>query len=506
MRVKNSIRNITISLIGQLLSIVIAFITRQIFIANLNEVYLGINGLFVNIISLLSLTEMGFSTAIVYVMYKPLAENDHNKINYIMKYFSKIYKIIGLIIFILGMGLLPFLKYMINTSESIVNIKILFGLYLLNSSVSYLFSYRRVLLIADQKSYISNIFKYSFFVVLNIVQIMSIIVFKSFLLYIVIQVIFTIIENFLVSKKAKNLYPSCFEKINGQLSLKEIKEIHKNVKAMVYHKLGGVVVNSTDNIIISVFAGIDWVAKCSNYFLIITSLNTIINQIFISITASIGNLNVTSSREKSLEIFNVLFFVNFWIYSFSSVALAGLTNRFIYLWIGEDFILSNNFVYILVLNFYLNGMRKSTLAYRESLGLFWNDRYKPVFESIVNIVFSVYLVKIYGVVGVIMGTCISTITTCLWIEPYILFKYGIESSLSKYFKTYLSYLIITVSMVIIGTTIGNYFTMRNLSVFLIMTITCIVVPNSIILMIFKNSSELKYLKNVVSKLIKTKFN
>ena len=343
-RTKNSIINIVAAVSGQGIGIIVGFITRIVFVAKLGEIYLGINGLFTNIVGLLSLAELGVGTAINYSLYKPLAENNVSKIKALMDLYKKIYYAIGIFILIIGMLLMPFLYFFGEDSDmrSISQIHLIFFLFLLNTSISYFYSFKRALIISDQKRYIATIYRYAFYIGMNIIQIGVLITTNSYILYLLINFISTITENICISKKADKMYPYLKEKVEVKLPKKDIEEIKKNTVALLYHKIGSSVINSTDNILISKIIGIVTVGIYSNYLLITNALNIIMGQFFMALTASIGNLGVTESSEKSENILYKIFFVNFWIVCIMSTSLYATVNLLIQEWFGSDMILNTN--------------------------------------------------------------------------------------------------------------------------------------------------------------------
>jgi O-antigen/teichoic acid export membrane protein len=500
MRTKNSIRNIITVLIGQIFGILITFISRMVFIRILGAEYLGVNGLFTNILSLLSLAEMGFGSAIIYSLYKPLAAKDEIKIKALMNFYASAYHLIGIVVLGIGLLLFPFLDYIIKDKPDIPNISIIYILYLANSVITYFFAYKRSLIIADQKNHIVTIYKYSFYTIVNIIQIIVLLTTKNFIFFLLVQFVFGFIENFMISRKAEKLYPFLKKSKGVKLDKVSKREIFKNVQAMMYHRLGGVVVAGTDNIIISSFVGIVWVGLYSNYLLIITAINTIIGQVFVSVTASVGNLNTLEDKSKSLIVYKSILLANFWLFGLSTISLFILFNPFITLWVGKEFLMSESIVVMIVINFYVNGMRKTTLMFRDSLGLFWNDRYKPVFESIINLIASVFLAKQYGIFGVLLGTFISTMTTCFWIEPYILYKYGFNNGVKDYFIRYGKY-----SFVLLIASIVTWLSCSIFSTVTVLNIVgrlliCLLVPNIIFLVFFYKTHEFKYLYKIVTDL------
>ena len=280
MRTKNSIINLVVALIGQLTGIIISFFARLIFIRLLGSEYLGLNGLFTNILTILSLAELGIGSAIIFSLYKPLAQNNKSVIKSLMNLYKVTYRIIGITIIILGFIFLPFYKYLINDIPQIPYLDLIFLMFVLNTAVSYFFSYKKSLIICDQKRYITIIYKYFYYFLLNFIQIIILLLTKNYLLYLVIQIFFTIIENISLSHKANKLYPYLKEKNIEPLNKDIKKEIKRNISAMMRHKLGGMVVNSTDNILISKFIGLTAVGIYSNYYLIINAFQLIFNKFF----------------------------------------------------------------------------------------------------------------------------------------------------------------------------------------------------------------------------------
>lgn len=492
MRVSHSIRNIITALIGQVLGIILSFIGRMVFINVLGTEYLGVNGLFTNLLSILCLAEMGVGAAIIYSLYKPLATKNTREIKALMHFYEVAYRIIGSTIFLLGIGVVPFLNYIIKDQPDIPHLTLIYLLFLINTVSSYFFAYKRSLIIADQKNYITTIYRYGFYILLNIIQIAILIGTKNFILFLIVQIITTILENLMVARRADKMYPFLREGEKVKLDKVSRQKITKNIRAMMCHRIGGVVVNGTDNILISSFVGLAWVGLYSNYYLIINAINIIVGQIFSAVTASVGNLNALESKKKSYRIYKCSLFANFWIAGFCSISLWILFNPFINLWIGEKYLFESILVLILVINFYITMVRKTTLVYKDAMGLFWYDRYKPLFEAIINIVVSVLLAPQLGIAGVFIGTFVSTITTSFWVEPYILYKYGFEMKVRDYFYRYMKYTVIILVTGVITHQMCTVFTgVTWMSLFGRATI-CLIVPNLIFLGCFYRTDEFEY--------------
>lgn len=497
-RSEKSIKNFLIAIIGQGIGLVISFLARIIFLKILGSEYLGVNGLFANILSVLSLAELGIGEAITYSLYKPLANKDTLKCQELMQLYQKTYIVIGFVILLLGLGITPFLQYFINEMPNISEINIIFILFVINTSVSYFFSYKRNLIIADQKRYIATIYRYTFYALVNIIQIIYLIFTKNYIGYLIIQILMTLIENILISLKANKMYPYLKNKNKVSLDGESKREIIKNTKAMMMHKIGGIIVSSTDNIIISKFVGIVEVGIYSNYYLVINALNIIYGQLYSSVVASIGNLYINNNNEEQYLVYKRMNFLGFWIYSFSSICLICLLNPFIEIWVGAQYLFPFYVVSIIVVNFYIYGMRKVNIMFREATGMFYKDRWKAIIEAAVNMVVSIMLVKELGVFGVFLGTFISSITVCVWIEPYILFKYVFKKNLNEYIKEYIKYLVITIIISIPTLWLCAMIKLENMYItFLIKAIVSVIMPNFLLLLIFYKDNKFKYFYNML---------
>lgn len=492
MRTRNAVLNISTSLLGYFLTLVFTFINRRIFVSVLDEEYLGVNGLFSNVISMLSLAELGIGSAIIYSMYRPLAEKNETQIKALMNFYSKAYRTIGVIVLIIGFSLYPFLDFIIKNKPDIPNVKLYFFIFLFNTVLTYFVAHRRSMLIADQKSYILSYYHYLYTFALNIIQIIILIQTENFLLYLLTQTILILLENILIYQKSKKMYPFINDVKKHNLDGNTKKEIFKNTHALIYHKIGSIVVFSTDNVVISSFLGLSLVGIYSNYFLVISALNNIMGKFFTSIIASIGNLNAVDSKEKTQGMFRNVFFANFWLISLCSIILLVTINPFISLWIGEKYLFDNSIVYVLVLNFYVMGMRSSVLIFKDALGIYWPDRYKSLIEAVVNIILSIILVKYLGIIGVFLGTFISTVTICLWVEPYVLYKHGFQQRVKEYFIKYSLYCIVTLVACIITFLICSNFTSVTWLSLIGRLAVGIVVPNIIFILCFYKTEEYKY--------------
>ena len=500
MRTKNSIRNLIVAWAGQIILLLCTFVSRAVFVKILSTEYLGISGLFSNILSMLSLVDLGIGISIAYYLYEPLAEQNEKKICQLMNYFKKIYTTIGLIVFTIGIVLTPFLEWFIKEDLTIPHIKFIYVLYVLDSALTYFSAYKTSLINADQKNYIVSLYQNVIKVVQTILAIGILVITKDYIAYYSITLVATVMYNVLITRKANQLYPF-LKKYKGELIDEDLKKkIKKNTTAMMCHKIGNVLVNSTDNLLISKFVSIVSVGLYSNYSMILMNLNKIVIQIFSSMTASIGNYNVSETDEKKEKLFYTLFLMDFEIYNFCSICLFVLFNPFIALWLGEDFLMSQTIVLIIVLNNYLQGVRRVVLSFKDACGLFQNDKYKAIAEAAINLIVSIALVKYWGIAGVFVGTTVSFVATCLWVEPLVLFKHGLKASLFRYFKTYILYFLETSACVAIAYYISTFIPDGILG-FILRMMVCGLVWGLSVLIFHSRSEEFKTL---LSKVIKSK--
>lgn len=381
--------NTSVAFIAQVTAILMGFFTRVVFTRTLSEGYVGINGLFTDILNILSLSELGVGTAITYALYGPIARNDIKKQQILMRMFRTFYRMTAGFVLVAGLCLIPFLDILMKDRPDVDHLIVIYILYLTNSVVSYLLIYKKTLVDAHQMNYITVMYHNGFLVLQDICQIVVLLLTGNFILFLIVAVVCTISGNICMSRKADRLFPYLKELCKDKLPQNEYHDIFRNVKAMLMHKIGNVVVNNTDNLLISSFVGVVTAGIYSNYFLIIGSVRQVLDQAMLGVTASVGNLGVTEDREKVGQIFDRLFFIGYWLFGFAGICLMELLNPFVEIAFGKKYLFVREIVLILCINFFINGMRRAVLIFKESMGLFWYDRYKAVAEAVLNLVISV---------------------------------------------------------------------------------------------------------------------
>lgn len=499
-RKKSSFKNMITAVSSNVLTIIVGLVAQAIFIKILGSEYLGLNGLFSNVISMLGIVELGMGSAIIYNMYKPIAENDHEKIKSLMHFYKKSYLIITLIISIIGIMIIPFIKYIVDI-ESVtvdVNVYLVYILFLLETICSYILSYKRSMLYADQKEYITNIIHMGYTIIVNTMQLSFLYFTHDYYLYLIIKVIMRLVENIVISSYVNRRYSYLLDNNVTKLDSKTEKDIFQKIKALFFHKIGGFIVSGTDNIIISKYLGLVTVGLYSNYYMIINAVQTVINHIIQATRASVGNLLVTESKKKQFDIFNKIRFVNFWISCFSSICIFIIMDSFITIWIGYKFVLPTKVLLVLVINFFIVSSRSTYGAFKEAAGIFYEDRFVPIIESLLNIVLSIIFVKKFGLMGVFMGTVASGLVLWCYSYPKYVYKNLFGRSYYDYIKETIYYLIVFVLIAGFSYSLAILISFENVYLqFISNVLIALIVPNVIMLLLFSKDENFKYFINML---------
>lgn len=491
-RTLNSVKNILSSFSYQILMLALSFLSRTIFLKILSVEYLGIQGLFSDILSLLSMADLGFNTAMTFSLYKPLAEHDTRKISGLITFYKKVYLIIATVIFIIGISLIPFLKYIVNLDTEIPNLSLYYFLYLLNTVASYLVVYKTTILQADQKAYMVTKYTSVFSVLQTCLMLIFLYLTHNYLLYLIIQVIFTYLSNFYVSSVASRMYPYINKKIT--LPQRETRKIFENIKSVFIYKVSNVLITATDNTLISVIVGTVATGLYSNYSLIVLKATTLINTIFYSLTASLGNLIVKESPGKRYQVFLVLQTVSN-IFSIICVTeILFLMQDFIRMWLGKEYVLSNFVLFAIVLNFYFSISLLPIWVYREATGLYNKIKYVMLTTAILNLFVSIALGKTIGLAGILLGTSISRILTYFWYEPILLFKNFFMQSSRVYFLSVLKSLLLLGFVILICSKITCMIEVHSISFLFLKAIVVFIVSMLVTLFFYRNSEGVDFLK------------
>lgn len=446
-RTKNSILNMMSSIGYQMVSLVMSFVSRTIFLQILGVGYLGINGLFNDVLSMLNMAELGFGTAMTFSMYKSLAEKDYDTIAGLTNFYKKVYRIIAATILGLGLLALPFLPYLINLNQDIPFVEVYYIIFLLCNVSSYLVTYKTTVLYADQKNYLMLQHGAVWHVAEVCTMLCVLYISKNYMLYLITQLFFVYGRNFYMSHLASKHYPFLNKKI--KLPKEKRKGIFKDVGSAFLYKISNVLLNATDNTLISFLISTEMVGLFSNYQIIIAKLSNLVGTMFTSLIASLGNLIVKESEGKRYNIFRSMQSLSMIISTFCVTCLLLLEEDFIRIWLGEKYVLSSFALLAIVFNFYFNVSTKPVVTFREAAGLFRKTKFIMLWTAGLNIVFSILLGKVIGLAGIMLATSISKLLTCFWYEPKLLYNEYFKKPCRLYFvEMALGTLVIGVSVVL----------------------------------------------------------
>lgn len=499
-RTLNTAKNLSIGAGTQFLSLILSFVTRTVFVVTLGNEYLSINGLFTNILTLLSFTELGIGSAIIYSLYKPLALNDRKQVGKFINLFATAYRYIATAILLLGLCVVPFLNLIISDVPEIKeNISLLYVLFLLNTVCSYIYGYKKSLLIADQKNYIVITINTILNIMLVGIQVAILYSTHNFILYLLSFIGITLLNNILTTLYVNKKYSWISEYERFSLKPEERILIFANIKNIVIYKLGSVILNGSSSIIVSGMIKTTLVGICSNYFMIISAVTTIINQGVAGICASIGNYNVTASKEDNESVFKQLCLLSFWAIGMVSIVMSCLLTPFVKLWLGNEYLLDNIVVVILILGFYTLMINSIPSSYRTAMGFFKEARLAPLFAAIINIVAGILGAKLWGLPGVFLATVLARLFTYCIIDPYYVYKKGFEMSPKSYYLRFCIWIAI-----LLVSYIGSYITIKSLGIsgivgLLLDVIVCLLFFNVVFFIIYGRNKDITLIISRIKK-------
>jgi len=505
-RIEYTSKNFVFSLGSTVLSSLLGIVSRTIFIRFIGIHYLGANSLFTNVISMLSLAELGISSAINFSLYKPIAEQNTELIKSLMDFYKRAYRYIALFITVIGLCLVPFLDYLIKDSGNIEHVAFIYLVFLYNTVVSYLFSYKTTLMAADQKGYMLTKLNMIINVLTLALQIFIMFVAKNYYIYLVFGAVISTLQWFVIDRYICNVYPFLREKEAMRLPGSERQSLVSNVKALICHKVGDLCINQTDNIIISAFISIAAVGLYDNYNMIIRIINRVTSSVFNAATASIGNVIATESDEYKYTVFKRYNFLGFWIFGWTGICLGVLLTPFVRIWLGEDYLIDNITLILVMVNYYLVGMRITIGNVKIAAGIYKQDQWAPLAQSLINLVVSIWGVKELGLAGVFLGTVISSIAIPCWYRPMVVYRYAFHRSCKEYFVIYAKYAAVVLLNLFLTIGISKVLLLKMggsmWSDFLIKGGVCAIVPNLIIILLFRKTEEFNYIVSLLKRFLR----
>ena len=510
-RTKKSLRNTIFGMVGLLCYLVVSFATKSVFVRLLGAEYNGVNGLFTNILQVLNLAELGFTTSIAYALYKPLKEKDERTTAALMSYFAKVYRIIALVVAIMGCCCIPILQYLIaedisELSFSLNELRGYFAMYLASTVCSFLLAYKRTIITADQNNYLVTNVDNTCNIVLNITQLVLLLIYKNFYAYLATMIARTIINNLILHLIAGKRYPYLHVYRKEKLAKTEKSAIFKNVRAAFLHRIGNVAIFSTTSIIISAFVSLIDAGKYSNYLMIVTNVNNFINIVFTSVTASIGNLCVDESEDRQYAVFKKVQYLALFSGVFSYICFVALLNPFIAIWVGEDMVMSMWVVFAISLNAMVGYLRKAVNTFKDAKGMFRNDWYKPLLEAAVGIGLAIGLSYVWGTFGVVMGYTLATICIAVPVENWVLFKQGIHKPLTRQTLTLIVTTLFAFAMGAVAYFVGTFIPAgtgwSGVGWFVLRFVFVVVFAAGVFILATCRTEEFKYYKNLAMTIIK----
>ncbi len=501
-RIENSMRNMTANFVGYFLSTLLAYITRIFLLRFLSAEYLGINGLFSNILSMLSLAELGVGSAMGFALYKPIADNDENKIASLMRFYKRAYQIIGCVICAVGLMLLPVIGLVIQEEPNISeNLTVLYLIFLFDTVISYFFSYKGALLVAAQKNYITAAISYVVTIVQHLLQIIILAVFRSYIPYLLVKTVGVVVNNLMTAHIANREYPFILKKEITPLDKQEKRTFFVNIKALTVNKLCTILVNNTDNIVITYFNGLITTGIASNYSQLMSILSQLVSQIYSGMTASIGNLNASADKEQKHNFFKMMNLSAFWTYSWAAIGLAFVSTDIVKLCFGQEYVLDVSIPIIMALNLYVTGINNSVYTFKGTMGLFRYGQYLLIATALINLILDVVLGKMYGLVGIYAATLIARLLTNAWYEPYVIYKHGFQKNYGIYLRTYVKYaLLFAISAGVCGFLCAQcaFSLILNL---ILKVLICTVIPFSVYWIGFHRTPEFAYMIELIKKVL-----
>ncbi len=501
-RTKNATRNIIFGVILKAYQIIVPFLMRTAMIYLMGVQYLGLNSLFTSILQVLNLAELGVGSAMIYSMYKPIAEDDNTTICALMKLYRVYYRVIGLVIAVVGCALTPFIPKLISGDvPSEINIYILYLLNLGATVLSYwLYAYKNSILQAHQRTDIVSKVTLVTSTIQYLLQVLVLWLFKDYYLYVIVMLATQAVTNIVTAIVADKLYPEF--KPNGNIPKEEVKQINQRIRDLFTAKLGTVVIGSADTIVISAFLGLTTLAVYQNYYFIMNAICGFIAVIFSAITAGIGNSLVTETPEKNYNDFEKFTFIICFILCICCCCFAGLYQPFMKLWVGEKLMLDFSFVIMFCILFYCLELAMVWATVKDAAGLWHSDRFRPLVGAAVNLILNIVLVKIIGLYGIILSTVISYILISMPWLIHNLFKYLYKGSIKAYLKDLLLYIIVTICSTVLSIIICNKITIGGIAGLLIKGIVCIGISLGIEVLIYRKKKEFIEAKILVRKMIK----
>lgn len=423
-----------------------AFVVQKTLIATKGADYNSINGLFSSIIAMISMADLGMGTAIIYHMYRPVARRDEGKINSLLRFYKRCYMGISVVVLLIGAVVGCFLPLLVGKANISDSIYLIYILFLADCISSYFFVYKKSLLYADLKNYIPDAIYFATYLVQNTVQVFVLLVFQSYILFLVAKMLGKIMPNIFTTLYIRKKYPFTKEKKVAPVEPEVKQDIVVKVKGLFCHKLGKMLVTGSDSIVITSVLGLGVMNLYTNYHLVIAGVTSLLGKIFEILTNSVGNFLLDSDQDSNRDVYKKIDFINYWCFGCVAAGMYAVLQPLITLWLGEEFLFGKTVLIVLVVNFYLDGMRASINTFKEAAGIFYENRRMPLLEAAVKLLFSILLGKMFGAVGVFAGTVISMGVVYLYSYPKYVCKPLFGMSYRQYVGKTLEHLVLLLAV------------------------------------------------------------
>ena len=506
-RTQNAKRNIAFGILLKIIQLVIPFLMRTAMIYLMGVQYLGLNSLFTSVLQVLNLAELGVGSAMVYSMYKPIAEDDNTTICALMKLYRTYYRVIGLVIAIVGCALTPFIPYLIKSDVPAgINIYILYLLNLGATVLSYwLFAYKNSILQAHQRTdvvskvtLITNTIQYG-------LQLFVLWAFHNYYLYVIVMLATQALTNIVTAVCADKLYPQF--KPKGNVDKVQVQRINQRIRDLFTSKIGSIIYDSADTIVISAFLGLTVLAVYQNYFYILNSITGLIAVVFAACTAGIGNSIVVESKEKNYQDLNKFTFIITWVAGFCSVCLLCIYQPFMELWVGKDLMLSLSAVVCFVIYFYVRQFNALFNLYKDASGMWHEDRFRPLAAALTNLILNLILVQFIGIYGILLSTVLAIVCVGMPWLMHNLFTIIFEKKHMWHFIGRLAkYTFVVFISCVVTYFICSRFSLGVISTILVRGVICLIFPNLIYFFVFRRTKEFQQSLQLVDKMTKGKMN
>ena len=478
-RKKNATRNIIFGTCLKLYQIVVPFLMRTIMIYFMGVQYLGLNSLFTSVLQVLNLAELGVGSAMVYSMYKPVAEHDNNTICALMGLYRKYYRIIGMVVLAAGCVIIPFVPHLIKSDvPEGINIYVLYVMNLLATVFTYwLYAYKNSILQAYQRNDIVSKVTIITDTIKYILQIFTIVFLKNYYMYVLVLILLQIASNIITAAVVTRMYPEY--RCKGSLPKEEVAQINSRIRDLFTSKIGAVIVNSADTVVISAFLGLTVLAIYQNYFFIISSVIAFIAVVFNSCTAGIGNSIIVETKEKNYNDFKKFTFLIAWIAGFCTVCIVCLMQPFMNIWMNgnEKLMLGMSEVVCFCIYFFVYEIQQLLLTYKDAAGMWHEDKYRPLVTALTNLALNIIMVQFFGLYGVLLSTVISIIFIGMPWLFYNLFTVLFKRNAAKYVIRVVYYTVITIVISIITYSVCSLVPFTGIAELIVKLIICIIVPN-----------------------------